>query len=298
MYNNDDLFGELLSEPSGRLDVLTNTSDLTLPNQVANGQYMTPAWASSMLVAQFFPNIPKDFYLVEPSCGHGSFLNALPSYVDAVGVELDPAVAKVAEYNTGRKIYNQSILDFKPDRPVNAMVGNPPFSTKLLTAMLCQAADYLVDGGKIGLILSAHMAQYASTVTGWTKDYSIESHMLPRDIYRDLTKPLCFMMFTKEAQGKLFGFALYHETVAVNSLSKDIKRLFVRGGKGPLWARVVEDAILANGGKASLSQIYLYVQNRRPTENQFWKDKIRQVARQYFHSVSRGLYEHPNKAIS
>jgi hypothetical protein len=61
-------------------------------------QYMTPEWAASELVERFFPSLSADDFVLEPTCGRGAFLKAIPDEVPAVGVELDPALAAVATH--------------------------------------------------------------------------------------------------------------------------------------------------------------------------------------------------------
>lgn len=56
------------------------------------------------------------------------------------------------------------------------------------------------------------------------------------------------------------------------------------------WQAVVEAALTALGGEASLSSIYALVADARPTRNQFWREKIRQVAQQHCVRKSRGRY--------
>ena len=39
--------------------------------------------------------------VVEPSCGAGAFLKAIPDEVPVVGVKIDPELAEIARQNTG-----------------------------------------------------------------------------------------------------------------------------------------------------------------------------------------------------
>lgn len=41
-------------------------------------QYFTPTWAAELLVKNFFPELNANSRVIEPSCGDGRFLMALP----------------------------------------------------------------------------------------------------------------------------------------------------------------------------------------------------------------------------
>jgi len=64
------------------------------------GQYMTPDWAAHALVDRYFADLCCDDLVVEPSCGRGAFMRAIPAHVPVIGVEIDPDLA--AEAVTGR----------------------------------------------------------------------------------------------------------------------------------------------------------------------------------------------------
>lgn len=67
-------------------------------------QWLTPEWAAQAIVDEFWPDLTPDELVLEPSCGRGAFLKAVPAHVPAVGVELDPALAAFAAVNTGRTV--------------------------------------------------------------------------------------------------------------------------------------------------------------------------------------------------
>lgn len=261
-------------------------------------QYMTPAWASSLIVNKFYPSLSENDFCVEPSCGQGSFLNAIPDNVPAIGIEVDPVLAQEARYLTGRVVHEADVLEFKFDRPVSHMIGNIPFHTKFLSDLLDKAKGEVVAGGTVGLILSCHMLQTSSNISLWSKDWSIDTHMMPRNIYPGLSKALCFSVFTKDKRQLFKGMALYLETEEINSLDREIKRIFVEQGKGSVWGRVIESALISLGGKGSLKQVYEFVEGRRPTKNPAWKQQIRKVIRSgLFVDLGGAVYAHPNFAL-
>lgn len=73
-------------------------------DQTSLCQFFTPLWIAEALVERHFPGLDKNDLVIEPSCGYGAFLAAIPQVVRAVGVEIDPLVAQVAHDQTGREI--------------------------------------------------------------------------------------------------------------------------------------------------------------------------------------------------
>jgi predicted RNA methylase len=67
-------------------------------------QYPTPGWAAQAIVDRYFPWLGEADCVIEPSCGPGSFLAAIPVHVPALGVEIDPVLARAAQINTGREV--------------------------------------------------------------------------------------------------------------------------------------------------------------------------------------------------
>jgi hypothetical protein len=56
---------------------------------------MTPVWAAEEIVSHYFADLTENDRVVEPSCGIGRFLAALPAHVLALGVDIDPALARI-----------------------------------------------------------------------------------------------------------------------------------------------------------------------------------------------------------
>ena len=86
---------------------------MTTDNQkiVTLSQYPTPAWAAAAIVRKKHGNLTARDYVVEPTCGRGRFLQAIPSYVPAVGYEIDPVEAQLARDLTGRRVITGDIFD-------------------------------------------------------------------------------------------------------------------------------------------------------------------------------------------
>jgi predicted RNA methylase len=241
-------------------------------------QYWTPAWASESLMEHFFPNLTASDGVIDPACGLGSFLQAIPAHVPAIGVEIDPTLISAARENTGRNVicgdFTTIPLDFKP----TVIVGNPPFAIATVRAFLARAYQLLPRDGRCGFLLPAHAFQHAHTVTDLHKDWSISQRAIPRDIFHGLSTPLVFAMFVKEEQRRLVGFALYEECNAVKRMPKPMRYLLIKGSpRKTSWRTLVEFVLTQLGGKAKLDSIYAHVAPLRHTENQWWREKVRQV---------------------
>lgn len=181
------------------------------------GQYMTPEWVAEALLERYYPGLGICDQVVEPSCGEGAFLRALPDQVPALGVEIDAALATVARASSGRPVL---VGDFRAvDLPVRPtlVVGNPPFKQEVVLGFLQRAWELLPRDGEVGFILPAYTFQTAATVDRLSARWGIAQDMLPRNLFPRLTLPLCFARFTRGRRG-LVGFALYHEAAAVHHL--------------------------------------------------------------------------------
>jgi hypothetical protein len=242
-------------------------------------QFFTPAWAAERIVEMKFGDLSSLDRVVEPSCGRGAFLQAVPESVPIVGVEIDPLLAREAREATGREVitgdFAQVELPFQP----NVILGNPPFSVGTICSFLDRAHTLLPDNGRCGFILPAHLFQTASTVRRLQEQWSMDNEMIPNNLFHRISLPLCFCLFTKERIHRFTGFFLYAEMDAVTGFKKQPRLLLTHGApRRGAWRVVVDAALDALGGRGSLSEIYSWVERAgRPTANVFWKDKIRQI---------------------
>jgi site-specific DNA-methyltransferase (adenine-specific) len=254
------------------------------------GQYPTPVYVAEALVDRYFADLGTEDVVWEPSCGPGSFLEAIPAHVPAFGTEIDPELAERARRNTGREVITGDYRTVELVLQPTAIIGNPPFRMSLVDALLERAHQALPEGGRMGLILPVYAFQTAARVSGYARRWGIEQTLIPRNIYPGLQCPLCFAVFSKDRRRTLIGFALYDEAAAVQRLSARYQRLFTDPGEGSLWGRVIEEALVSLGGEGSLEDIYREVEGRRPTDNRFWREQIRKVARRHFPRAGRGRY--------
>ena len=260
------------------------------------GQYFTPPWLASAIVARYFGWLGADDVVCEPSCGLGAFLNALPADVNAFGVEIDEALAERCRALTEREVIVGRFETAPLPRRPTAILGNPPFSSDVIDGFLDRSYGLLPAGGVVGFIVPAYLLQTAGRVVRYAQRWSLETEMIPRNVYPDLSKPLAFTLFRKDTARRLVGMAFYFEADAVARLPEEIKTLFCEQG-APLWPRVVERALIALGGRGTLQDIYRTVEGNRPTSTPFWREQIRKVLQQHFRRVGPGEWAHPSAPL-
>lgn len=244
------------------------------------GQWMTPAWAAECLIERYFSDLSSSDLVLEPSCGTGAFLRTIPAHVGAIGVEIDPALAERARANSGRQVIvgDFRVVDLQQTRPT-AVIGNPPFSVRVIEDFLKRAHDLLPDDGRLGMILPAFTFQTSATTLRLTEGWRVQQDMIPRDLFPGLSLPLCFAMMRKGRERGLVNFALYFEQAAVKRLQARYRELLA-SGEGSTWRAVTRAALEALGGRASLQAIYREVEGNRPSNNQWWREKVRQMLQQ------------------
>lgn len=266
---------------------------MTMDRQHALGQWMTPDWAALHLVERYFGDLTACDRVVEPSCGRGAFLRALPDYVPAVGVEIDPALAAIAAGHSGRPVIVGDFLTAELPFQPTALVGNPPFKLAVIEGFLDRAWDLLPDEGRVGLIVPCCTLQTASTVERISQRWSVQQDMLPRNLFERLSLPICFALLRKGPRRGLLNFALYHELVAVNRLRARYRALLSEGERS-VWSAVTRAALEALGGCASLRELYREIEGHRPTTNTFWQAKVRQTLQRIAVRVGAGRWALPD----
>lgn len=256
-------------------------------------QYLTPGWAAQMLVQRFFPRLSSSDIVWEPTCGDGRFLLAVPDHVQAFGCEIDPRMAESARANTGREIIVGDCLTADlPYRPT-AVIGNPPYSSELVQALLDRCYEELGQDNCVGLVLPVYMFQTASSVVRYHHHWSISYELIPRNLFQGMSKPILFARFAKEAKPKMHGFFLYSELDALTKGISPKLRGYLIGNLSSAhsWRDAVRAALEACGGSASLTELYnCFETGGRPTSTRFWREKVRQVARKHFKRTAPAEY--------
>ena len=90
----------------------------------------------------------------------------------------------------------------------------------------------------------------------------------------------------------MVGFALYRQAVEIDNLNTESREI-LEGGKARrgVWRALVEESLRKLGGEADLRTLYASIEKRRPTENVWWKEKVRQVLQMHFDSVAVGRWK-------
>lgn len=255
----------------------------------ALSQFFTPGWAAEALINQFYPGLGPGDTVLEPSCGAGAFLAAIPAEAHAIGVEIDPEWAAIARQNTGRPVIVGDFLAADIPATPNLIVGNPPFKQRDIQAFLQRAWEILPSDGEVGFILPAYAFQTASVTAALGERWGVHQDLLPRNLFPRLRLPIAFARLTKGRKTGLFGFALYAEANAVNRLQRRYRALLA-AGETSAWRAVTIAALEAVGGEADLSSIYSEIEGARPTPNPFWKEKVRQTVQRICYRTAPGRW--------
>jgi len=266
---------------------LISTDALPDDRTIELGQYQTPRWVAEQLVALF--TLDGSDHVLEPTCGTGSFLHAVPVDVPATGIEIDPLLAERARIDTGRAVITGDFTQIRLDATPTCVIGNPPFSADTIAALLRCTRSWLEPAGRAGYILPAHSLSFAARTTSLLAGFNASVDILPRDIYPRISFPLVFLRLTRTASTRLQGFLLFDEAIAVRALRAQY-RAVLENGRKPMWREVLEMALRACGGQASLTRVYEIVEGFRPTSNPFWRDAIRREAGEHCIRVSPGIF--------
>ena len=247
-------------------------------NDPALSQWFTPSWAADLLVGDALRGLGA-VDVLEPSCGDGAILDAIPTANHAIGIEIDPRMAAAARARTGREVIlgDYATVDLE-GRTFGAIIGNPPFEADAIDALVARAHGLMPDEGVLGLILPAHIPASSDRIARWRERFSIEVQLLPRTLFPRLTLPLAWTRMIKCDRRTLVGLLLFDEQADVSSMPNEARRTLQRGGT---WRDVVEDALGALGGRATLREIYASVEPRRQSPNPYWRDKVRQTLAHY-----------------
>lgn len=244
-------------------------------------QFFTPIWVAQALVERHFPKLDCADLVLEPSCGPGAFLQAIPHGVPALGVEIDPELAERARANTGRDVLVGDFRTVQLPEGVTTMIGNPPFRAEVFDGFLDRAYQILPEGARAGFILPTYFLQTASRVSRYGDRWSLSIELMPRNAFHiRMRTPLLFAVFEKNNARRLIGFVLYRECDDLNQMAKPYREL-LRSCEGPVWLAVTRMALRRLGGSAQLKDIYRELEANRPTRTEWWREKIRQTLRVY-----------------
>lgn len=279
----DDLFAIASTEATDERARDARSGDPSL------SQWFTPFWVAEELVDDALRGMGRANVL-EPSCGTGAFLAAVPRSNRAMGIDLDPRVVAAAVANSGREVLvgdfrTHDLGGFRPE----VIVGNPPFEMDVVNGFLDRAHEILPEDGLIAMVLPAYAFQTPSQVTRWMDMFSIDVSMIPRTLFPGLSKPLVWAKCVKTTTRRFTGMMLFAETRAIENMRPDVRRAL----EGPgTWREAVSAALRSLGGEGSVSSIYdAMAPERRRTDH--WKPKVRQTLQRGFHPLGEGRWSLP-----
>lgn len=253
------------------------------------GQYMTPSWAAEAIVQHLgLAQLRPGAVVIEPSCGIGRFLDALPAHVSSIGVDIDSRMVAEARARGHHVILGDFRTVRLPVDHADALIGNPPFQLDVFDGMLDRARDLLAEGGEASFILPCYAFQTAGRVVRWNKDWTLAQEMLPRTLFPGLSKPLMLARFTRDPQPTLKGLILYQESAEIESMPAIYQRALREGRSG--WREVIDTALNQLGGRAELQKIYEVIAPQRPTSTEFWKAKVRQQLQRHYQRTGPAEY--------
>lgn len=249
-------------------------------------QWFTPFWAAELLVDDALRQLGQ-VSIVEPACGTGAFLSAIPQACPAFGIDIDPKVVPAAVANSGREVI---VGDYRTcdlaGREVQLVIGNPPFPMHIVEGFMERSFHLLPEGGMVAMILPAFAFQTPRRVTRWMGRFSIDVQLIPRTLFGRISQALVWAKFQKNADRRFHGLMLFAEQRDIEQMRPMIRDALLRPGT---WRVAVRIALEALGGEASLAAIYdLITPERRVSKH--WQPKVRQTLQMHHRPVERGRW--------
>lgn len=252
-------------------------------------QWFTPFWVAEELVDDALRGLGH-VSVVEPSCGTGAFLTAIPKSMPAIGVDVDPRVVAAAVANSGREVIvgdfrTHDLRGFSPE----VIVGNPPFEMDVINGFLDRSLEILPEDGLVAMVLPAYAFQTPRQVARWRDMFSIDVNMIPRTLFPGLSKPLVWAKYRKQRQRTFSGMMLFAETRSIENMKPAIREALARPGT---WREAVRCALESLGGEASVQSIYDAIAPER-RQSEHWRPKIRQTLQRGFRPLGEGRWSIP-----
>ena len=238
-------------------------------------QWFTPLWAARAIVEMKLPDLPAGARVLEPSCGTGRFLAALPDELEIVGVEIDQDVAAIARaQGRGHVVTGDFRSCALPHDRYDAIIGNPPFKLEVFDGFMERSETLLEEGSRAVYVLPSYAFQTTNRVMRWNRKWTIQQEMLPRTLFPGIRLPLTLATFIRDSQPRLHGFLLYAQSREVEEMPAIYKKALAEQKSG--WRAVVIHALRQSGGEATVNEICCRIAPRRPTATQHWREKVRQ----------------------
>lgn len=252
-------------------------------------QWFTPFWVAEELVDDALRSMGQ-VSVVEPSCGTGAFLAAIPKSMPALGIDVDPRVVAAAIANSGREVRvgDFRTVDLTGTNP-ELVIGNPPFEMDVINGFLDRAHAELPDGGMVAMVLPAYAFQTPRQVERWMGMYSIDVNMIPRTLFPGLSKPLVWAKYRRAQIRTFSGMMLFAETRQIENMRPAIREALAAPGT---WRSAVAVALESLGGTATVSSICEAMAPERRAGDH-WRPKIRQTLQRGFVPLGEGRWTLP-----
>jgi adenine-specific DNA-methyltransferase len=264
--------------------------DEPLPEQELLGQYMTPRWAAQLLFERYFADATPNDTIIEPSCGEGAWLAAVPADIPAFGVEIDPVLAARAREGTGRRIIIGDFTNVALDVEPTIAIGNLPFRAATIAAFIRRLHDIMPPASRCGFVLPAHTFSFASSTMNLMRGFGVQVDILPRDLWSRIRFPLVFARLTREqGPARLIGFALFDEALAIRAVRRYYRSMLERGRR-PRYRELFDATLDALGGEATLSQMYAVLESMPPSDTPTWRDSLRRTAGEHGERLAPGRF--------
>lgn len=186
--------------PSDPTDKLTEALDTGcfVNRQQELGFFETPPEIADRMAA--FLDMQPGQRVLEPSCGTGNLIVALPTFVKVWAVEVDPEIAARCADRTGKTHGHTPIVgDFldlalsSPGVDIDAVTMNPPFAKSRDIAHVRAAFNLLRAGGRFAAIVSEgpffRQDREATSFREWLESPAVEIveiEKLPHGTFRDV----------------------------------------------------------------------------------------------------------------
>lgn len=172
--------GQALSSNAARFARIAGRAENgTAPTPVIASQlFQTPRPVSSQLVDLL--DVSEGQRILEPSAGLGRILDAMPSGVELVAVDISPDCCRALKTRSSLAVHEGDFLSFDPAQlgTFDRVAMNPPFTMRSDIRHVMHAIKFLKPGGLLASIVMAtdHRRQ---AFRGW------EWHDLPPGTFKE-----------------------------------------------------------------------------------------------------------------
>jgi SAM-dependent methyltransferase len=153
--------------------------------------FPTPTEIAARMVSM--ADVHGGMVVLEPSCGTGRILDALPEGVSAIAYDIDQ---RLANHCAGRFPFAEcktcDFLSIEPSPVCDRVVMNPPFRRGSDMRHIAHAYRFLRDGGLLVALCYAGSRQ-----TQWAAQWADSVEKLPADSFKDEGTSADVLLLTK-----------------------------------------------------------------------------------------------------